>query len=183
MIWIIICLIFAFIAFLAAVPMHFYCKKYINDYKGEGWPGFAVVMSVFAGLWLFCLAINTIASYSIQVSDYYDLKKIDKMEVMYQEKAEALTTQFASYLAVSYPQHEKTIFAQISPEKVSAYAAAYPAIKSSETIMALVGEISKLQADRYQQKADRIQKQRNIDYRMRSPWTINSIIRHYQPPK
>jgi hypothetical protein len=180
MLFVMIALAFVFLAGVAFI-VHLVFDKKVSGYEGA-WGGCAVVFVFIAALCLFFLVLGTAIEFDGQKNDYYDLKKIDGLEAMFKDKAEALTTQFASYLAVSYPQHEKEIFAQISPEKIGVYAAAYPAIKSSETMMALVGEISKLQADRYQQKADRIQKLRDIEYRKHSPWTINAWIRKCRTP-
>jgi len=180
MIWIILTLSFL-LGFFISVLMHKYSKKYIKIYEGEGWPVFAAVNIILTFFCAFFLFIATVSGYSNQINDFYDLKKIDQLESMYKEKAEALTAQFASYLAEAYPEHERLIFDKISPDKVSLYFVKYPDLKSSETMTALVGEISKLQADYYQQKENRINKLRDVEYRPKSPWVIKFVIPHYNP--
>ena len=175
--------IFAIGALIFAVPVHKYCKKHVDDYEGEGCPVVAIICGFISVVCVFALFISTIVAYSDQVNDFHDLKKIDKLEVLYQEKAQTLTTQFASYLAEAYPDHEKAIFDKISPEKIDLYLVKYPDLRSSETITALVGQISKLQAEYYQQKVDRINMLRDVNYRPKSPWIMNFFIPRYKPEK
>ena len=83
-----------------------------------------------------------------------------------------MTRQFASYLATAYPQQEREIFNSISPDKIEIYLAKYPEIRSADTLMALVSEISKMQADRYQQKILREDAMKRLRLRQVDPWLI-----------
>ena len=111
-----------------------------------------------------------------QVDDIENIKKFQQVEVIYQKKAEALTTEFAKHLADAYPKHEREIFEKISPDKVSWYFSKYPELRSSETLMALVKEINKLQSDVYNQQIAVEQMRQNIRFRLRNPWFFTFMI-------
>lgn len=120
---------------------------------------------------------------SEQLSDFEDLKKFDQLEVVYKEKAENLTAEFAKYLADMYPNHEKDIYNKIKPEKVDIYFAKYPELQSSRTLVALVGQIRELQNDRYQQAINRTKTLKEIRYRQINPWIFNSWVPKYVETK
>ena len=101
-----------------------------------------------------------------------DLKKVQKCEQIYTEKANLLTMKFSNYLAEIYPNLEKSIFEKISPENVSVYFVKYPELKSSHTIEKLVDEISELQDSVYAQKIMSAEIQRDIDYYYNNPWLL-----------
>lgn len=130
---------------------------------------FFILLSVFETLW----------EYSSQKEDYQNLKMYEQLEKVYAEKANILTTQFAGYLADTYPKHERDIYKSISPEKVSIYLAKYPDLQASKTITALVDQISQMQHDRYQQQVNRAIIAKGMRYRQVNPWIYNSWIPKY----
>ena len=112
-------------------------------------------------------------AYNDQIGDVESLKTFEQKEAILSEKAVNLTTQFANYLADAYPQHEKDLFKDMSPEKVSIYMVKYPEIRSSETMVKLVEEIGKLQNDVYHQRLARTDAEQRIRVRLRNPWLIH----------
>lgn len=115
------------------------------------------------------IVVNLYA-YSSQVYSFENLKMIKANEKIYADKAEALTREFAGYLAEAYPDFEKSVFDKISPEGIDVYLVKYPELKSSETITLLVQEISQMQGARYNQRLVLQQELRDIRYRCKSPW-------------
>lgn len=111
-----------------------------------------------------------------QISDFEDVKKFQKVEAIYQSKAEVLTAEFAKHLAETYPEHEKNIYDKISPDKVSMYFAKYPELRTSDTLVALVEHINKLQSDVYDQQIKAEQMLKNIRFRLRNPWFYTFMI-------
>lgn len=111
-----------------------------------------------------------------QISDFEDIKKFQKVEAIYQAKAEMLTTEFAKHLAETYPEHEKDIYDKISPDKVNMYFARYPELRTSETLVALVEHINKLQSDVYNQQINVEQLLKNTRFRRRNPWYYSFMI-------
>ena len=116
------------------------------------------------------------AAWSEQISDFENIKKFQKVEVIYRAKAEALTAEFAKHLADAYPNHEKNIYDKISPDKVSLYLAKYPELRASETLVALVGHINKLQSAVYDQQIQVEQALKNTRFRLRNPWFFTFMI-------
>jgi len=116
------------------------------------------------------------AGWAKQISDFEDIKKYKNIEVIYKNKAEALTAEFAKHLAESYPEHEKNIYEKISPDKVYLYFAKYPELKASETLVALVERINKLQTDVYDQQINVEFMLKNTRYRLRNPWLFTFMI-------
>jgi len=69
--------------------------------------GFCLMFSIIT----VCFAlIASGVGWAGQVDDIENIKKFQQVEVIYQKKAEALTTEFAKHLADAYPKHEREIF-------------------------------------------------------------------------
>jgi len=146
-----------------------------------GWIPGAVFLWFFAVVFLVLSLLGTGIGYSNQLSDIEEIKKIERFESIYKNKADTLTTQFAGYLAETYPKYEKDIFSTIAPEKVSLYMVKYPDLKASATIMALVENISKLQNDYYACQLSKETTMKNMRFRMKNPWIFGGLIPRYEP--
>ncbi|MDA3840329.1 MAG: hypothetical protein PF572_04530 [Patescibacteria group bacterium] len=120
--------------------------------------------------------ITTGIAYVSQVDDFEDVKKFQKVESIYQAKAKTLTAEFVKYLAQVYPEHEKNMYDNISPEKVDLYFVKYPEIRSSETLTTLVAQINKLQSDIYDQQIAVEQALKNTRSRLRNPWLLAFML-------
>jgi hypothetical protein len=132
---------------------------------------------LFLGLSLLFTGIG----YSDQLSDIEEIKKIERFESIYKNKADTLTKQFAGYLAEMYPKYEKNIFDTIAPDKVSLYMVKYPDLKASATIMALVDNILKLQNDYYKCQLSKETTLKDMRFRVKNPWIFGGLIPHYEP--
>ncbi len=143
----------------------------VTNYE-EG-AGVLVVIGIISVLIAF---ISTGIVYYDQLSDIEDVKKFQEVESIYKKKADALSAEFAGYLAQKYPEHEKEIFNKIGPEKVQFYLVKYPEIRASETITKLVGHINKLQSDVYNQQVKRAEAKKNIRLRSRNPWIFGFAL-------
>lgn len=124
--------------------------------------------------------IPTLVAYTNNVNDTQDIFKYQRNEQTYIKRAENLTGQFKSYLAVQYPNYEKSIFKAISPGNVAAYLVKYPELRSSETIVALVNQIRDLNDAVYQQELSISQKLANIGSRQHNIMLIPGL---YEAPK
>lgn len=127
-------------------------------------------------VYLFVMPLKTLGSYTEQIRDQEDFRQSVACEKILTNKAEALSKQFAYYLAEVYPNHEKEIFTEISPSNIELYLARYPEIKSSATILKLVEEIGDLREDVYDQQIRREKILRDMRYRKLSPWNIRWMI-------
>jgi len=138
------------------------------------------ILTIFSGLMIIllvlCMGNYSLVNYSNQINDFLELRKFEQREIVYSKKAEMLTKQFASYLATAYPEHEREIFNSISPDGIDIYLAKYPELRSADTSIALVGEISKLQADRYDQQLQKINVLKRIRFRTIDPWSLPWLI-------
>jgi len=140
------------------------------------WDTGAIVSLVCAAIFLvFIFAANS-HSYYCQLDDFESLKMYQRIEKVYEEKAISLTTQFASYLAEAYPQHEKEIFKSINPGTVSLFMVKYPELQASKTLLSLVGQISALQTDRYSQRVEFEKTLKEVRFRPKSPFVISWLI-------
>jgi len=146
-------------------------RPYNDSYK-EG----VVWLSVISLIPLILAILLTFGSYSGQISDAEDIIKFERLEEVYEDRAEALTQQFASYLSDIYPEHERNIFETIEPEGIDIYLVKYPDLKASETILELVAQIRSMQDDRYGQQIARENTMKSMRYRTRNPWIFNSFI-------
>ncbi len=153
-------------------------RYYANKAKGEttNYDSGGVVLIAIA---VFLVAIGFVATgveYVSQVDDFENVKKFQKVELIYQDKAGVLTQEFAKYLAEKYPKHEKDIFNKISPDKVGLYLVKYPELRASDTMLALVSQINKLQSDVYDQRVKVEQALQQTRVRLRNPWLFTFFI-------
>lgn len=168
MFWILLALVPLFV-----LPWSIY--RHVKNGSTYGEVGGKDVSYVLLGISIAILAagfIFQLANYSRQISDGEELAKIERFEEIYQKKADALTKQFAYYLADIYPDHEKNIFEDISPEGIDIYLVKYPELRASETIVHLVSEIKILQNDFYNQQLAREEVIRDMLYKIKSPWIV-----------
>lgn len=155
----------ALFVFAAGVALRFIC----ND---DEW----YVLCFISGIIVFIGVLMTFWSYSNQLDDIEEVKRINQVEQIYRQKAEALTKKFAEYLAEKYPEHEKEIFSKMSPDKIDLYLVKYPEIKASETLMALVAKIERLENQYYEQKILREAYLKEMRFRLVNPWKFHSFI-------
>ena len=160
-----------FLVVLSVICFILYRKNPRSDWDDGG------IASLIIAIIIFCLGLlSSGIGWAVQVDDIENIKKYQQVEVIYQKKANALTTEFAKHLADAYPKHEREIFEKISPDKVSWYFSKYPELRASETLLALVKEINKLQSDVYNQQITVEQVRQNIRFRLRNPWYFTFMI-------
>ena len=144
--------------------------------KDSTWQDAAVIWFVVSACLVGIAVFVTLISCADQKEDFENLRLLRETEAIYLKKAKDLTQQFAKYLAEAYPGQERFIFDKIAPEKVGLYLVKYPEIKSSETLMALVAEINKLQSQVYSQMIKRAEIKKDIRFRLVNPWRLNFFM-------
>lgn len=169
--------LFFVIAFFALSGLCLWRYRYLQKKdKNTGWNDGAQAAAWAGGIVLVVSFIATFCFYSGQVSDIENIQKYEQLEMIYDQKAKSLTAEFAKYLAETYPNFEKDIFKQISPEKVSLYVVKYPDLQSSKTLMTLVEQINQLQSDKYQQQINKAVVLKDMRFAVKNPWIYNSLI-------
>lgn len=153
----------------------FYCRhKWLLKIKKENYYDDHLVSTficlTFAVIIFMASFIAMGIEYATQLSDMENLKKFDRLETIYQQKANELTKQFSKYLLDMYPKYEKDIFQKITPEKVDIYLVKYPELQASKTIVALTERINQLQSDKYQQQIEKEKTLKDMRFRARNPW-------------
>ncbi len=137
------------------------------------------------GFWIFLVfsiigaIVNLVANAAMYLGQVENIEKIPEAEArqaIFVEKANALTGEFKMWLGKEYPDVEKEIFKSLTPATISIFAAKFPEIKSSETIMNLVSRISDLQSSIYREKLDIEGSKRRIRITKRNPFILNRII-------
>lgn len=142
-----------------------------TDYDAGGVALIVVAMLVILGAF-----VGSGVEWALQISDFENIKKFQQIEAIYQAKAEVLTAEFVKHLAETYPEHEKDIYDKISPDKVYLYFVKYPELRASETLVALVDRINKLQSDVYEQQINVAELLKNTRFRPRNPWIFSFMV-------
>lgn len=161
--------------FLAIVSGIYFIRYNLNQREGRHTDSGCV----WAEASVFVLAIGFVVSTTEmynQINDFEDIKKFEKVGAIYRVKAEALTFEFTKHLADEYPKHERDIYEKIGPDQVTLYVVKYPELKASETLMALVEQINKLQSDVYDQQVKSEEALQRTRVRLRNPWNLRFII-------
>jgi len=122
-----------------------------------------------------CL-ITHAAIYWNQINSIECIKECEAGEAIYKEQAEVLTGEFKLWLGEKYPDIERGIFKDLISENITIFAAKFPEIKSSETIMDLVSRINGLQNNVYSKKLNIERHRKKIRVAKRNPWIIRKII-------
>jgi hypothetical protein len=142
----------------------------------SGWLVMSFICLLISFISPSCVFMGTLTAEGKQRLAFEDVKKLQAVSMIYQDKAEMLTGEFVSYLANTYPDLERDIFSSISPEELTVYMVKYPEIKSSETLIALVGQINSLQTDYYDTQIEIEEALAKIRFRKVNPWIINLFI-------
>ena len=179
MFWFGLFLLFVVISSILVALGAFWLKRNSGG-DGDGWYCVACLTFVVSLIFLICSVGSTMSQIADQTRDITTLKMYDANAAIYKQKADALTQQFAHYLADVYPEHEKNIFKSISPEKVSIYVVKYPDLQASKTIITLVDQIEKLNSDFYDQQLLKQKVLMEIRYRTQNPWSFNSFVPEYK---
>lgn len=124
----------------------------------------AIISWLAAGIWLIS---TTLGAYTCQLSDFTEIKGKKQQIRIYEERRDNLTGVIKVELA-KYPEYEKQIITDISPEIL----VNFPNLRSSETITKTVEEIVKLNDSVYKIRASIVEVQQRIYYREMSPWVI-----------
>lgn len=146
-------------------------EKEDNEWKRSG-----IFMIAVAVFFFGVSLLTTAVAYSDQISDSENITKFERLEKIYEVRADALSQQFATYLADIYPEHERNIFESIKPEGIDIYLVKYPDLRASETIIELITQIRSLQDDRYAQQIEREKVLKIMRFRKRNPWIFNFVI-------
>lgn len=107
--------------------------------------------------------------------DKRELVRLDNVEAIYANKAEALTAKFSARVD-QYIKHEKDVFGSISPAEIDIYLVKYPELRSIEAITVLVAEIKQLETDRYDQQIAKIKIVKTMECRLVNPWILSSFV-------
>ncbi len=142
-----------------------------NEYDSGG-----AFFMVFAAV---IVLIGFFVSAGAWVSQIHSLEMLTQHKnvgTIYARKADDLTREFGAYLADQYPQHEREVFEDISPDKVMLYFTKYPELKASATLTELVSRINQLKSDVYHQQVLAEQVATEIRVRNRNPWFFGFMI-------
>jgi hypothetical protein len=161
---------------LSAICFLINWRKEKAEKGGVDWSVGGGVFAFFSIVMIAVLIFFTAVSVYNQREDFEEVRKFVKLEVIYQNKADALTVQFATYLAQAYPKHERDVFKSMSPGQISLYLVKYPELQASKTIVALVEQIAKLQNDRYAQQVKKEESLKDIRFRPNNPFVIGWLI-------
>jgi len=115
-----------------------------------------------------------------QLNGFESLTMLERQEQICSTKAQALTDEFAHYLAEMYPEHEARIYDRISPDNLNVYLVQYPELRTHETLLSLVSNINQLQSDVYDKQLERETIKRDLRFRPKSPVLIGWLIPKYR---
>jgi len=157
---------------LAVILIAVFWKKTEKGWEDHDVPVIGVIITFLLIIGLGTLLIVNGNAYYRQITRLEAIRACDGIKVVYKAKAEALTAEFTKLLAETYPQYEKDIFGQITPEKVAVFIVKYPEIRASETIKELVAQINKLQSDIYEQDIQKEKLLQDVRVNLRNPFIL-----------
>jgi len=135
---------------------------------------------ILIGIGSFIMIVGILVSLvatSNQIRDIEELRRLDAVEKIYEQKATDLTKEFASYLARQYPDLEKEIITNMTRVDILVYMVKYPELQSQKSIADLVDKINKMKSDIYDQRIAKEKVLKDLRYRLVGPWYFNSWIR------
>lgn len=150
-------------------------REYYSSSSDYGFA--AALVGVFVCFPLFLVAfLPTSIAYVSQVSDQESLVQLQQQQAVYTRKATNLTAEFKSYLAVKYPDYEKSVIGGISRKNVGSIITLYPNLRTADTIMLLVNQIRDLNNSIYEQEIDAAKIAKDIRTRKRNPFYFPGVF-------
>lgn len=176
---------FLVIGIIASIPSFFYWKKHHRErkersYGGQEWTDAAIgawVLMVCCVAWLFftVVLVNAVV-YVDQVHDQEAITQFEANKVVYTERANDLTERLSALLETEYPEHEREIFENLTPQNADLVFVAYPQLRAIEGFAQLANQIKTLRDRIYEQDVKIEYKERSIRVRERNIFYLTFLL-------
>ncbi len=167
-------ILIAIIPFLIWFGLAFYLEhksRSTNDYE------FSISLSAsFTVILLIVLLISNLVGYYSHICNLEELNVIEDRIEVYENRLDRLENEVKSILVESYGQHEKELFDNMSPEGLSLFLVKYPELRASETFIDATNKLIGFNDKIYEQEIQRIELNRIINTRRRSPVVFRFIL-------
>ncbi len=134
-------------------------------------------------IWVIVGINKTLKANTEQKMDQLELSQVSEVIGVRNQQASELSIEFAGLLVEKYPEHEKEIFAKISPTEVEYFWINYPEIQASQGAQELVEQIGKLTSACYDNRIKLEDIYKRMRYRKTSPWILNVFVDDIQEVK
>lgn len=159
--------------FLFIIAFILFIIGYTVDFPAQD---LKVVLYVLSGVAVVIEVIANGVCYYGQIEDIEKIIECEERKVIKKNKATILTAEFIKYLSGKYLDHEKEVFKGLTPDKVSIFAAGYPEVKASDTLLALVKKINELQTSIYDEDLNVANMKKNMRVRSRNLWILPFLM-------
>lgn len=176
---------FLILGIIFLVPSFFYWKKHRNEKKRDRYGGetesdaavFSWIIFPLSLLWIFIFVICLNAGiYVSQVQDIEQITKYEANKVVYETRATDLTERLSILLETKYPDHERKIFENLTPDNAELVFVAYPQLRAIEGFSKLADQIKGLRDRIYAQDVKIEEKRRAIRVRGRNIFYLTFLL-------
>lgn len=136
------------------------------------------LVSLFAVAPLIITVVNFV-EIANQKDDFESLKMLHEKKNILEEKVDKLSVTLEIVLMEKYPNHEKMIFDDMTPEDLKLLLVKYPEIQSALTAMNFTDNYLSLWNDYYAKKLEIETVLKDVRYRKINPWLIGRYIPDY----
>lgn len=169
------CAIIVFVMLLIAIGILIYGVRTSDILEVTGLVGI-VALGILSTMLIFVTGIE----YYRQVEASFKFDQLNEQEQIYQNKADVVLEELKSYLASAYPDHEKSVFENLSRnnanEMIDVYFVKYPELKANETFMSLARSTQEMRGKIYEVQIEKAKLKKDARFRPHNPWIINWFI-------
>jgi len=142
---------------------------------GDDYSTHQIVCGILSIVFLVIIGVVTLISITNQKIDLLEVEKLKEKKEILTIRANVLMAEFKQVLIDDYPEFEKEIFNNMSPD-VQLLLVTYPEIKNNLIASNYVEKIQEFLDDVYKKDLEIVNVNRDIKWRFINPWIFNSFM-------
>ena len=167
------------------VPSYLYWRKHRGQREQRSYGSAVMTDANIAGWWALSLSVVWIfftvillnaVVYVMQVQDLEKITQYEANKVVYETRATDLTERLSVLLETEYPEHEREVFENLTPDNAELVFVVYPQLRAIEGFTKLASQIKSLRDRIYAQDVAIEDKRRAIRVRNRNPFYLTWIL-------
>lgn len=176
---------FLILALIFLVPSAIWWWKYKSDTSVDAYKrpcasdkcvaSWITLICSLCFFFIFVVIVNAVG-YTNQINDIEQIEKIEANKVIFEVRANDLTERLSVLLETKYPEHERAIFENLTPDNAELVFVAYPQLRAIEGFTKLADQIKGLRDKIYAQDVKITEHEKEIRVRDRSIFLLTWLL-------
>lgn len=141
---------------------------------GANYTNAKIVYKVATIATLLIVLVVNLVTISDQKADILEVKMLQNQKEILSQRADTLVAELQEVLIQNYPEYEKEIFGNMSPEDLKMLFVKYPDVKNALVSMNYTEKLQNFIDDIYRKDLEIEKVMKDINYRYVNPWIFNS---------